>query len=114
MAASTSRFDLTAVVRRELAPRKRWQNIYGYLFLTPWLIGFLVIFYWPRADIPLPQPDKIRRTQPAPVHRLRKLRQDVHRRSPILAFSTRTAYYAGVGVPLGVWVSDVSGDPAQQ
>ena len=47
MAASTARFDLTAVVRRELAPRKRWQNIYGYLFLTPWLIGFLGLFIGP-------------------------------------------------------------------
>ncbi len=44
---TTSRFDVRAVVRRELAPRKRWQNIYGYLFLTPWLIGFLGLFIGP-------------------------------------------------------------------
>ena len=102
MAASASRFDLTAVVRRELAPRKRWQNIYGYLFLTPWLIGFLGLFIGPGLTslyLSLTKYDVLSPPEFIGFANYVKMFTDDPLFWPSL---TRTAYYAGVGVPLGV------------
>ncbi len=99
---TTSRFDVRAVVRRELAPRKRWQNIYGYLFLTPWLIGFLGLFIGPGVTsiyLSLTKYDVLSAPEFIGFANYVKMFTD----DPLFWPSIwRTAYYAGVGVPLGV------------
>lgn len=99
---TTSRFDVRAVVRRELAPRKRWQNIYGYLFLTPWLIGFLGLFIGPGVTsiyLSLTKYDVLSAPEFIGFANYVKMFID----DPLFWPSIwRTAYYAGVGVPLGV------------
>jgi len=99
---TTSRFDVRAVVRRELAPRKRWQNIYGYLFLTPWLIGFLGLFVGPGVTsiyLSLTKYDVLSAPEFIGFANYVKMFTD----DPLFWPSIwRTAYYAGVGVPLGV------------
>lgn len=102
MAATTSRFSLSAIAQRELAPRKRWQNIYGYLFLTPWLIGFLGLFIGPGVTsiyLSLTKYDVLSPPQFIGFANYVKMFTD----DPLFWPSIwRTAYYAGVGVPLGV------------
>ncbi|RLT44966.1 MAG: sugar ABC transporter permease [Chloroflexi bacterium] len=99
---TTSRFDLAAVVRREFSPRKRWQNFYGYLFLTPWLIGFLGLFIGPALYslfLSLTKYDVL--TDPTFIgfDNYVKMFTDDDQFWPSI---WRTLYYAGVGVPLGV------------
>lgn len=45
--------------RRRWSPEQRQQNLYGYLFLTPWLIGFPWAISWSRTRIPLSEHDQI-------------------------------------------------------
>jgi multiple sugar transport system permease protein len=102
MAAQSSRFDLKAVFRRELAPRKRWQNFYGYLFLTPWLLGFLGLFLGPGLYSLYLSLTKYDVLSPAKFigfdNYVKMFTAD-----PLFWPSIgRTLYFAGVGVPLGV------------
>lgn len=102
MAAQTSRFDVGAVVRRELAPRKRWQNFYGYLFLTPWLLGFLGLFLGPgiySLYLSLTKYDVLSPPTFIGLDNFIKMFTDDPLFWPSIG---RTIYYAGVGVPLGV------------
>lgn len=99
---TTSRFDPAAVVRREFSPRKRWQNFYGYLFLTPWLIGFLGLFIGPALYslyLSLTKYDVL--TDPTFIgfDNFVKMFTNDDQFWPSI---WRTVYYAGVGVPLGV------------
>ncbi|MFZ1756883.1 MAG: sugar ABC transporter permease [Caldilineaceae bacterium] len=102
MAATTSRFDIAAVVRREFAPRKRRQNLYGYLFLTPWLVGFLGLFLGPglySLYLSLTKYDVL--SPPIFIgfdNFVKMFTNDPQFWPSIL----RTVYFAGVGVPLGV------------
>jgi multiple sugar transport system permease protein len=36
-----------AGVRRRISPQQKRQNLYGYLFMTPWLLGFFGLFVGP-------------------------------------------------------------------
>lgn len=102
MAAQTSRFDVGAVIRREFAPRKRWQNFYGYLFLTPWLLGFLGLFLGPgiySLYLSLTKYDVLSPPAFIGFDNFVKMFTDDPLFWPSIG---RTVYYAGVGVPLGV------------
>ena len=99
---TTSRFDVAAVIRRELSPRKRWQNFYGYLFLTPWLLGFFGLFLGPgiySLYLSLTKYDVLSPPAFIGFENFVKMFTD----DPLFWPSIwRTVYFAGVGVPLGV------------
>lgn len=99
---TTSRFSLSAIVQRELSPRKRWQNFYGYLFLTPWLLGFFGLFLGPglySLYLSLTKYDVLSPPAFIGFENYVKMFTD----DPLFWPSIwRTVYYAGVGVPLGV------------
>ncbi len=93
---------LTKTPARRMSPAKRRENLYGYLFMLPWLIGFLGLFVGPglyslflsftKYDV-LSKPEFIGL----------KNYVDMFTKDDLFWPSLlRTAYYAGVSVPLSV------------
>ena len=93
---------LTKPVPRRMSPAKRRENLYGYLFMLPWLLGFLGLFIGPglyslylsftKYDV-LSKPEFIGL----------KNYVDMFTKDDLFWPSLlRTAYYAGLSVPLSV------------
>jgi multiple sugar transport system permease protein len=97
----------TATARPQSSPpkrsrKKRRENIYGYLFLAPWLIGFFGLFVGPglwSLYLSLTKYDVIGTPTFIGADNYVKMFTDDD-----LFYSSlwRTFYFAGVGVPLGV------------
>jgi len=88
--------------RQRWSRRKRLENIYGYLFLTPWLIGFVGLFGGPglwSLYLSLTKYDVIGTPTFIGTDNYVKMFT-----GDDLFWSSlwRTFYFAGVGVPLGV------------
>lgn len=88
--------------RRGWSPRKRRENFYGYLLLTPWLLGFLGLFAGPGLAslyLSLTKYDVIGTADFIGLENYIKMFTDDD-----LFWSSlwRTLYFAGLGVPLGV------------
>ncbi len=91
------------------APRKRrWtrsrrrENLYGYLFMTPWLLGFFGLFLGPglvSLYLSLTKYDVLSPPEFVGAANYVKMLTDDDQFWPSL---WRTFYFAGVGVPLGV------------
>ena len=94
--------SLTRVSARRVSAAKRRQNLYGYLFLTPWLIGFLGLFIGPGLYsfyLSFTKYDVLS----APVFLGLKNYTDMLSKDDLFWPSLgRTAYYAIVSVPLSV------------
>ena len=88
--------------RRRLSATKRRQNLYGYLFLTPWLIGFFGLFVGPglySLFLTFTKYDVLS----SPTFIGVKNYVDMFTKDDLFWPSLgRTAYYAGVSVPLSV------------
>ena len=77
--ASATNVIKRAPVQRRSSSAKRRENLYGYLFLTPWLIGFLGLFAGPglvSLYLSLTKYDVI---SPLPNYRPQQLRENVYR-----------------------------------
>lgn len=88
--------------RRRWSPKKRRENLYGYLFLTPWLIGFFGLFVGPglwSLYLSLTKYDVIGSAEFIGTDNYVKMftNDDLFYTS-----LWRTFYFAGLGVPLGV------------
>ena len=84
------------------SPAKRRENLYGYLFLAPWLIGFLGLFLGPGLAslyLSLTKYDVIGTPEFIGAANYIKMFTDDDLFWPSL---WRTFYFAGLGVPLGV------------
>ncbi|MEZ4868862.1 MAG: sugar ABC transporter permease [Caldilineaceae bacterium] len=93
---------MTASPRRGWSPRKRRENFYGYLFLTPWLIGFFGLFLGPglwSLYLSLTKFDVIGTPKFIGADNYIKMFTNDDLFWPSL---WRTFYFAGLGVPLGV------------
>ena len=87
---------------REMSVRKRRENLYGYLFLTPWLIGFIGLFLGPGLAslfLSLTRFDVISDPQYIGFENYIRMFTDDDLFWPSLG---RTFYYSLVAVPLGV------------
>jgi multiple sugar transport system permease protein len=88
--------------RRRISPAQRRQNLYGYLFLTPWLIGFFGLFVGPGLYSLYLSFTKYDVMSP-PVFIATKNYVDMFTKDDLFWPSLgRTAYYAGLSVPLSV------------
>ncbi|MFN8446222.1 MAG: sugar ABC transporter permease [Caldilineaceae bacterium] len=88
--------------RRRFSPAQRRENFYGYLFLTPWLIGFFGLFLGPSLYslyLSLTKSDVISPPVFIGVQNYVKMVTDDDLFWPSLG---RTFYFAGLGVPLSV------------
>ncbi|MBV7329290.1 sugar ABC transporter permease [Chloroflexi bacterium TSY] len=88
--------------RRRWSPEWRRQNLYGYLFLTPWLIGFLGLFLGPglvSLYLSMTKYDVLSSPEFIGAGNYIKMFTDDD-----LFWSSlgRTFYFACLGVPLGV------------
>lgn len=88
--------------QRRWSPKKRRENLYGYLFLTPWLIGFFGLFVGPglwSLYLSLTKYDVIGSAEFIGTDNYVKMftNDDLFYTS-----LWRTFYFAGLGVPLGV------------
>lgn len=91
-----------AATTRGWSLRKRRENFYGYLFLTPWLIGFFGLFVGPglwSLYLSLTKYDVIGTAEFIGADNYIKMFTNDD-----LFYSSlwRTFYFAGLGVPLGV------------
>jgi multiple sugar transport system permease protein len=88
--------------RHRTSPAQRRQNLYGYLFLTPWLIGFFGLFVGPGLYsfyLSFTKYDVIS----TPIFVATRNYVDMFTKDDLFWSSlVRTAYYAGVSVPLTV------------
>ncbi len=91
--------------RRRMSPAQRRQNLYGYLFLTPWLIGFFGLFIGPGLYsfyLSFTKYDVIS----APIFVATRNYVDMFTKDDLFWSSlARTGYYAIVSVPLSVFGS---------
>lgn len=92
----------TAPPQRRWSRKKRRENLYGYLFLTPWLIGFFGLFVGPglwSLYLSLTKYDVIGTAEFIGADNYVKMftNDDLFYTS-----LWRTFYFAGLGVPLGV------------
>lgn len=88
--------------RRKRSPRERRENFYGYLFLTPWLIGFFGLFLGPglwSLYLSLTKYDVIGTPEFIGADNYIKMFTNDDLFWDSLG---RTFYFAGLGVPLGV------------
>ena len=99
----TPPLNTTSIRRaRHLSPARRRDNLYGYLFLTPWLIGFLGLFIGPGLYSLFLSFTKYD-VMSAPVIIGLKNYVDMFTKDDLFWPSLgRTAYYAIVSVPLSV------------
>lgn len=87
---------------RKWSPAKRRENFYGYLFLTPWLLGFFGLFIGPGLAslyLSLTKYDVLSAPEFIGAANYIKMFTDDDLFWPSLV---RTFYFAVVGVPLGV------------
>ncbi|MCL4505769.1 MAG: sugar ABC transporter permease [Chloroflexi bacterium] len=103
MAKATNNVSLAPARRRRgVSPAQRRQNLYGYLFLTPWLIGFFGLFIGPGLYsfyLSFTKYDVLS----APVFISLKNYTDMFTKDDLFWPSlARTAYFALVSVPLSV------------
>lgn len=99
---STATVIQAAPVKRSGSRIKRRENLYGYLFLTPWLLGFFGLFIGPGLAslyLSLTKYDVIGTPEFIGTANYVKMFTDDDLFWPSLG---RTFYFAGVGVPLGV------------
>ena len=93
---------LTKPIGRRMSPAKRRENLYGYLFMLPWLLGFLGLFVGPglySLYLSFTKYDVLSK----PVFVGLKNYVDMFTNDDLFWPSLlRTAYYAGVSVPLSV------------
>jgi multiple sugar transport system permease protein len=93
---------LPVVRSRRMSPARRRENLYGYLFLTPWLLGFFGLFIGPGLYSLYLSFTKYDVISP-PVFIAAKNYADMFTKDDLFWPSlVRTAYYAGVSVPLSV------------
>lgn len=101
MASATSTIKAVPTKRKRSVARRR-ENLYGYLFLAPWLIGFLGLFLGPGLAslyLSLTKYDVIS----SPEFIGAKNYIDMFTKDDLFWPSlVRTFYFAGLGVPLGV------------
>jgi multiple sugar transport system permease protein len=93
---------LHARPRRRSSPAQRRQNLYGYMFLTPWLIGFFGLFIGPglySLYLSLTKYDVLSAPTFVGLQNYINMFTDDDLFWPSLG---RTAYYAVVSVPLSV------------
>ena len=102
MTTAVARDALVVPSKRRMSRAKRRENLYGYLFLAPWLLGFFGLFIGPglgslyfsftKYDV-LSPPEFI-----GTANYVKMFIDDD------LFWSSlgRTVYYAGIGVPLGI------------
>ncbi|GIV79020.1 sugar ABC transporter permease [Litorilinea aerophila] len=91
-----------AARRRAWSPARRRENLYGYLFLTPWLIGFFGLFVGPGLAslyLSLTKYDVLGAPEFIGAANYVKMFTNDDLFWPSLV---RTFYFAGLGVPLGV------------
>ncbi len=91
-----------AASERAWSPARRRENLYGYLFLTPWLIGFFGLFVGPGLAslyLSLTKYDVLGAPEFIGTANYVKMFTNDDLFWPSLA---RTFYFAGLGVPLGV------------
>lgn len=105
MATATNATNARAVevrARHRFSPAQRRENFYGYLFLTPWLIGFFGLFLGPSLYslyLSLTKSDVISPPVFIGVQNYVKMITEDDLFWPSLG---RTFYFAGLGVPLSV------------
>lgn len=99
---------LTSSVKTEKAGSQRWsrakrrENLWGYLFLTPWLIGFFGLFIGPGLAslyLSLTEYDVLSAPRFVGFNNYVRMFTNDNLFYPSL---WRTFYFAGLGVPLGV------------
>jgi multiple sugar transport system permease protein len=102
MDSTTSDRAVATRVRRRISPAVMRENVYGYLFLAPWLIGFLGLFLGPAMAslrFSFTQYDVL---SPAkwigPGNYVRMFTDD----RLFYTSLARTLYFTGLSVPLGV------------
>ena len=99
---------MATLANRTMAPKQKWtkarrrENLYAYLFLTPWLLGFFGLFLGPGLAslyLSLTKYDVLSSPQFIGAQNYVKMFTGDE-----LFWSSlwRTFYFAGVGVPLGV------------
>ena len=102
---TTASYTETISTKRRRSGKKRRENLYGYLFLTPWLIGFFALFLGPglaSVGFSFTKYDVLSPPQFIGLQNYIKMFTEDDLFWPSLV---RTFYYAGVGVPLGVMTS---------
>ncbi len=88
--------------RRSSSPARRRENLYGYLFLTPWLIGFLGLFVGPGLAslyLSMTKYDVLSSPEFIGLQNYIEMFAGDDLFWPSLR---RTFYFAAIGVPLGV------------
>ena len=102
MATLANRLRLSSFSEMLNTSRHRRENFYGYLFLTPWLLGFLGLFLGPglfSLYLSFTKYDVLSAPEWIGLDNYIKMFFD----DPLFYTSLgRTFYYAGVGVPIGV------------
>ena len=105
MATLTSRLKFAGISGRLMTTRQKRENFYGYLFLTPWLLGFFGLFIGPGLGslyFSFTEYDVLSPPEWIGLDNYIKMFTN----DPLLWTSLgRTFYYAGLGVPLGVFGS---------
>lgn len=94
--------SVSAQTKRKSSPARRRENFYGYLFLTPWLLGFFGLFLGPglySLYLSLTKSDVISPPVFIGAQNYVNMLTTDELFWPSLR---RTFYYAGVGVPLSV------------
>jgi len=103
MASTSTATVIQAAPAKRTGSRIKWrENLYGYLFLTPWLLGFFGLFIGPGLAslyLSLTKYDVIGTPEFIGTANYVKMFTDDDLFWPSLG---RTFYFAGVGVPLGV------------
>ena len=102
MATLATRLGLSSFSEMLTTSRQKRENFYGYLFLTPWLLGFFGLFIGPglfSLYLSFTKYDVLSPPEWIGLANYTKMFSD----DPLFFTSLgRTFYYAGVGVPLGV------------
>ncbi len=101
MATLANKVSVTPTKRKGSRTRRR-ENLYGYLFLTPWLLGFFGLFVGPGLAslyLSLTKYDVLSPPQFIGAANYVKMFTDDDLFWPSL---WRTFYFAGLGVPLGI------------
>ncbi len=104
---TTSSYTGTISTKRRRSGAQRRENLYGYLFLIPWLIGFFGLFLGPGLSSVWFSFTKYDVLSPPKFIGLQNYIKMFTEDDLFWPSLVRTFYYAGVGVPLGVFTSMV-------